>query len=184
MHLYLIVVVSLLGMKELIYGIYNTIAGGNSIPSSIGENSPIKEQPKNACDNTTFTKYLNSGKCPKYGSPIDCGLNTGLYVTLERGASIVVGFQLCAANDFPSRDPITITLEGTNEVAKKLTLGSSWTLMYSGFSGLNNDPGRYTCGEKRLFSNSVEYASYRFLVTGKRDVGNSVQYSELRLFGF
>ncbi|CAF3929444.1 unnamed protein product [Rotaria sordida] len=181
------VLVSLLGTNEIIYGIHNTTVGGDSTPSTVGQsrgNYLPNGEPKKACDNDTSTTYLNFGNCDEYEKMAYCGLKTGLYMTPERGTSIIVGLQFCTGNDFPDRDPIRITLEGTNEPANQLTLGSSWTLIYDGSSGLDYDPGRTTCGEKELFSNSVEYTSYRVLVTEKRGADNSVQYSELRLFGF
>ncbi|CAF1091796.1 unnamed protein product [Adineta steineri] len=71
-----------------------------------------------------------------------------------------------------------------NRLASAFFAGSSWTLIYSGSTGLETDPGRYTCAMVQLIDNSIQYRSYRFLVTGKRSTSYSVQYSEVILFGY
>lgn len=49
-----------------------------------------------------------------------------------------------------------ITFEGSNQPTSSLNLGSSWTLVYSGLSGLATDSGRFACGQPQLFpSNTV-----------------------------
>ncbi len=103
-------------------------------------------------------------------------------MTLEQGASIVKGFQFCTANDYDGRDPTRITLEGSNESGKILNLGTSWTILYNGTSGLDSVRMRYTCSQIQYIENSIEYASYRLLITEKRSSENSVQYSEFLLF--
>jgi len=111
-----------------------------------------------------------------------CGLNTGFYLELLQGQVLVTALQVCTANDFPERDPLTVTLEGSNQSGTALTVGTSWSLIYSGNTGLPSNPGRGICGTVQSFNNSIQYKSYRFLVSGKRDMSNSVQYSELQLF--
>ncbi len=114
-----------------------------------------------------------------------CGLNTGFYRTPERGASLLVGLQVCTCVSLPNRDPIIITLEGSNQPVSALNLGSSSTLIYSGPSGLATDPGRSACGIPQVFfSNSVWYTSYRFLVTSKRGADSCASYSEVQFFGY
>jgi hypothetical protein len=114
----------------------------------------------------------------------ECGLNTGFYVKLKRGVSLVTGLQICTGNDFPERDPLTVSLEGINQTGRDLTLGWSWTLICKGDSGLQSDPGRRNCGIVQLFSNSIQYKSYRFLASLKRSLVNGIQYSEVKLFGY
>jgi hypothetical protein len=95
---------SLIGKNETVNGIYNTSVGGNSSAATPGNNIgnyPPAEIPDNACDNDTSTKYLNFGLCNPYESALNCGLNTGLYLTPQRGASLVVALRLCAGNDQP-----------------------------------------------------------------------------------
>lgn len=99
--------------------------------------------------------------------------------------SITLGFQICTPGSIPNRDPMTITFEGSNQPNSLLNLGSSWTLIYSGPSGLATDPGRLACGTPQLFpSNTVWYSSYRFLVTSKRGSDSSTWYSEIQLIGY
>jgi hypothetical protein len=111
-----------------------------------------------------------------------CGLNTGLYLKLSQDPVLVTGLQVCTANDFPERDPLTVTLEGSNESGTALTVGTSWYLIYNGTTGLQSNPGRGICGTVQSFNNSIQFKSYRFLVSGKRAMSNCVQYSELQLF--
>ncbi|CAF5019323.1 unnamed protein product, partial [Rotaria sp. Silwood1] len=168
--------------NETPYGIYETIASGDSNPSTSGMGSgnyPPNENPSNAFDSNVTTKYLNFGT-----DEVEWGLNTGLYLTLQRGTSIAMGLRFSTANDFPNRDPLFVTLEGSNQSNASLNLGSSWTLIYSGSSGLATDPGRYSWGEIQWFSNSIPYASYRLLITQKRGSENSVQYSGFQLYGY
>lgn len=129
-------------------------------------------------------KYTSFGSCTAVSMAMSCGLNTGFYRTLPRGASLIIGFQICTPGSTPARDPITITLEGSNQPASVLPLGSSWSLIYSGSSGLAIDPGRLSCGIPQLFSNSIWYLSYRFLVTSKRGSDSSTWYSDVLFIGY
>lgn len=130
------------------------------------------------------TKYLSFGACSATQYVDICGLNTGFYLTLQRGASLVVGLQVCTANDGYTRDPLTVTLEGSNQSGIELTFGTSWTLIYDESCDLYTNVERYTCGDIQYFDNSLQYTNYRFLVTSKRMNSNAVQYSEVKLFGY
>jgi hypothetical protein len=176
--------------NETVYGIWNTTAGHNSSPSSsgssVGDYYPV-HSPDNVFDNIYTDKYLNYGVCNSTvgGTTLVCGWNTGLYVSPQGGALLLCAFRVCTADSYPQRDPIYLTIEGSNQPLSTLTLGSSWIIIYNGSSGLDVDPGRSTCGVAQwLSNNSIWYASYRILVTSKRAVGNFVQYSELELFGY
>jgi hypothetical protein len=177
-------------MNETIYGIWNTTAGHNSYPSSVGlsmSNYPAGQGPQQAFDGNTSTKYVNFGVCNStVGANMTvCGDNTGLYFSPRRGISLLLGFRFCTPDSYPGRDPMLVTFEGSNQTSTTLTLGSSWTLIYNGTSGLANDPGRFTCGITQwLSNNSIWYTSYRMLVVSKRSTGNFVQYSELELFSY
>ena len=165
-----------------------TVAGGNSTAATVGTGAfqyPAAEAPHQGCDNDVNTKTLNFGPCSSGGGSAGllCGLATGIYVTLVRNASVAMGLQFCTGNDSPERDPTMITFEGSNAGSTKLVLGSSWALIYRGTSGLSPDPGRYNCGTRVLFSNSMAFESYRMLVTAKRANTNCVQYSEFKLLG-
>jgi len=167
--------------------VFNTTVGSNSLASTIGSSageSPLGQGPASACDDNISTKYVNFGPCAISVSAPQCGLNTGFYLELQRGASLVTGLQICTADDHLDRDPILVTLEGSNQSGTALTLGSSWNLIYSGISGLQTDPGRNHCGIVQLFNNTIQYQSYRFLALSNRGSEDSIQYSEVRLFGY
>ncbi len=107
-------------------------------------------------------------------------------LTLKRGISLLASIRFCAAPSLPERDPMTITIEGSNQPSSSaLLLGSSWNLIYNGSSGLNSDPGRTSFGMTQTIPNNVLwYNSYRLLITSKRNISNAVQYSEVQLFGY
>ena len=116
---------------------------GNFVPT---------ERPQNAIDGIFTNKYLNFGFCDRWNTfnSSDCGLNTGFYVTVQQGASVIEGLRFFTGNDFPPRDPITMTMEGSNQTAALLMFGSSWTLIYNGSCGLDVDPGRNAPGGKTI----------------------------------
>ncbi|CAF0796500.1 unnamed protein product [Adineta steineri] len=180
--------ISLISADGTVYGVRDTYAGSDSLSTDgiwLGQFYPVGQSPDMACDDNTSTKYLNFGDCGPYGdSSYTCGLSTGFYLELQRGASTITGFQVCTGGDSPERDPTSMTIEGSDESGSALTLGSIWTLIYSGITGLAIDPGRYTCAMVQLIDNPIQYKSYRFLITGKRSSSNSVQYSEVHLFGY
>lgn len=140
------------------------------------------EQPPAAIDGSVNTKYLN------FGSGGSDGINSGFYVTTTTSStSIARALLFATGSDSPNRDPITVTLEGSNAASgSALNSGSSWTMIYSGSTGISAivDPGRYTYGTQQNFSNTMPYAHYRLLVTSKRGSDNSVQYSEAKIIGY
>jgi hypothetical protein len=180
---------TLTNTMETVYGIWNTTAGGDSTPSTVGMgvgNYYPGEIPNNAFDNQTNTKYTNFGTCvlASAGS-LACGQATGLYLTPQGGPSLLLNLQFCTGNDLSNRDPFTITVEGSNQSASFLTLGSSWMLIYNGSTGLQPITNRYTCGAiQSVLNNSILYSSYRILVTSKRGVEVATQYSEVKLMGY
>ncbi|CAF1479303.1 unnamed protein product, partial [Rotaria sordida] len=137
----------------------------------IGGNISIKSFNNCFGSGSTNTKNLKTG------------LNTGFYLKLNAGICIVNGFQFTTATSHPKRDPIMVTLEGSNANKSLLTLGSSWTLMYNGSSGLESVPGRGKTGVLQMFNNSQPYRSYRLLVVLKRGVESGVHYSEFAFYG-
>lgn len=176
---------SLVSVNGTITGVWKTVIGGNSTTATSGAGQYLStEGPAQGCDNTLSTKYLNFGSCGSFILNITCGVNTGLYLKLQRGSSLVTGLQLCTAGDWADRDPMAVSLEGSNLPGTALPLGSSWALLYNGMSGLQTDPGRNTCGRLQSLNNTTYYTSYRFLVLSKRSSGDSVQYSEIRLYGY
>ncbi|CAF0988775.1 unnamed protein product [Adineta steineri] len=176
--------ISLESIDGIVYGVYNTKINQNSEASTSGDSSgnyPASQSPAQACDGNPQTKYLSFGRCSGGEHGVECGSDTGFYLELKRGASLVTGLQICTGEDFEERDPLTVSLEGSNQSGTALTLGSSWTLIYNGTSGLEKEPDRLTCGIVQPTNNSIQYKSYRFLVSSKRGFQNSVQYSELKL---
>ena len=178
----------LCGSGETVYPIWNTVAGGSSTASTsgtgVGTYYPT-EIASYVCDNITSSTYTSTGSCAfGGGGGSTCGVNTGFYRTPQRGPSLITGFLMSTGFTDNVRDPMTVTLEGSNQPASALTLGSSWTLIYSGISGLVTDPGRNAWGTPVSFSNNVWYASYRFLVTSKRSGQEAISYGEVLLLGY
>ena len=181
-------IVSVTKSGDRIIGLYNTTAG-RSTGGFNGTYSSVNEYPLSAIDANTSTKYLNFGykgcpRCIVYGP----GIGTGFFVTPSiSNATIARALLFATGNDSPNRDPITVTLEGSN--ASTITMlhqGSSWTLIYNGSTGISQtiDPGRETYVIQQNFSNTTPYSSYRLLITSQRGNDNSVQYSESRIIGY
>ena len=173
--------------NDSIFGICKTTAGGNSTPiSGPGGNQCqyyYNEIPSYAIDNNSSTKYTNFGNGNSTTFDTTYGCDTGFVVTPSIRPTILKAIQFITPNGLPERDPINITIEGTNSTS--LTIGSGWTSIYSGSSGLDHDPGRNQSGiEQSINNNTIPYISYRLLVTSKRGNQTSVQYSEAILLGY
>lgn len=174
--------------SDPIVGIYNTTAGASTggFGMYLGGESPSE-----AIDNSTATKYMNFGyrgtSAPANAVYDQPGATTGFYVTPRiSNISIVVGILFATANDYPNQNPTSITLEVTNSTGSVLNVGSSWTLIYNGSTGISAtvDPGRNTYGIQQLFFTIIPYSSYRILITGYRANGSGVQYSEAHILGY
>ncbi|CAF3478674.1 unnamed protein product [Adineta steineri] len=166
--------------------IWNTKAGKNSNLTSIGYGKgqmPPNETISNIIDRNIYTKYTSFGSSSADVISRRSGLNTGFYMILNTSICIVTGFQFTTAISQPKRDPIMITLEGSNADNSSLTFGTSWTLIYNGSSGLEIDPGRGKVGSLQILNNSQPYRSYRMLVISKREIESGVHYSEFALYG-
>ena len=153
---------------------------------SNGQYPNSNEQPTCACDYNVSTKYTNFGRANISTDLPLAGLGTGFYVTMNVGACVVTGIQFATGNDYPERDPLIMTLEGSNVVnASLLSKGSSWTLIYSGPTGIPNTtiPSRNTYVDPQYFTNTVRYTSYRFIMTSQRNNSIALQYSEAHLLG-
>ena len=137
-----------------------------------GVNPPANEGVANAIDNNVAAKYLNFAE-----------LNSGFIVTPSLGAAeggtIVSGIRISTANDAPERDPTTYQLEGSTSP------GGPFTLIASGSTGLDTDPGRNTLGPVIPFANTTAYTSYRLIFPTVRDAsgGCCMQLGEVELFG-
>ncbi len=159
-----------------IVGVAATPGGMTSTLATVGtvggqNNYPAAESPPNSIDGVLTTKYLNFAQ-----------VNVG-FIVEPSAMSVLTGFRMGAANDATERDPLTITIEGTNSPNPTVTLNSVWNQIYSGTSGLDTDPGRNTFGAQISIANATQYASYRVLVTSVRNPGtaNSMQFSEIEL---
>lgn len=168
-----------------INGLYNTVAGGPT-GGYEGRYSPYSETPNNTLDNDLTTKYLNYGTNGSMNAwQYQPGKNTGFYVSPTiSNASVANGLIFGTGNDYPERDPLTLTLEGTNSTS--LNSSASWTLIYNGSTGIDavNAPNRSTWGVLQVFSNTFAYRSYRLLMTSQRNVSDSIQYSETHLLTY
>lgn len=181
--------INLTVFNNSIMGLWNTKAGTNSSASSAGTSVGDfyrDETPHHAFDRNPNTSYTSYGMCNLSVSSPSCGEDTGLHFTLQQGPVTLKAFRfLTMRNNFLSRDPTRITIEGSNQTSSSLLmLGSVWTLIYNGSSGLENNPGRSSYGSIQTLANDIAaYQSYRVLVTSKRAVESSTQYAELELFG-
>ena len=139
-----------------------------------------------AFDNNVSTKYLNFGGTGHSGGNLfQPGVGSGFYVTPSiSNASVATGLLFATANDVPNRDPLTVTLEGSN--SDSLDSASSWTLIYTGPTGINAtiNPGRQIYVQPQYFYNTVAYSSYRLLVTSQRGNVSCVQYAEAQIIGY
>ncbi|CAF1460888.1 unnamed protein product [Adineta ricciae] len=179
--------ISLAAVNGIIQAVYNTFVGGDSTASTPGTGIgqyPPSQSPEAAWDNDRSTVYINFGSCTSSDNNNQCGLNTGFYLELQRGSTVVTAFQLYTGSDHSERDPLIVSLEGSNQSGSNLALGSSWTLIYNGNSGLATYPGPNSGGSIQQTDNTISYKSYRFLVSGKRSTSNSVLYSELIFYGY
>ena len=182
----------LTGKNEVIYGLWNTTASGDSTLSTLGPSAGsygTSQGPDNAFDQNSTTKYTSYGVCNSSSAPSlarsVCGTNTGVFLTLQRGPSVLIAIRFRAATSLPERDPMRITIEGSNQPSSVLLLSSSWTLIYHGSNGFDSDPGRSNFGVTEMLpNNAVLYQSYRLLVTSTRNISNAVQYSEVELIGY
>jgi hypothetical protein len=159
----------IVGVAATVGNALSTLASVGTVPNT--NNYPATESPPNAIDNLLTTKYLNFQQT-----------GTGFIVT-PSALSVLTGVRLAAGNDAPERDPLTISIEGTNSPNATTTLNSVWALVYNGVSGLATDPGRDTFGATISFTNILPFTSYRVLVQSVRTPGsaNSFQFDEIEL---
>jgi hypothetical protein len=113
--------------------------------------------------NTTCLNFGNVGQNSS-GSNNLAGVGTGLYTIPIVSATIVTSILFQTGGDVPARDPLTITLEGSNATGSFLSLGSVWTLLYSGASGLAPyNVTRYAWGDMQNFTNTQPFTAYRMI---------------------
>lgn len=175
-------------LNDAIVGIYDASAGGiayNSVPGNGTGNYPLGQGP-NACIDFANTTYLNYGNVGynTSGMTNTAGVGTGVFTTPQVGASIVQSIKFQAGNDSADRDPLSITLEGSNATGTNLYIGSSWTLLYTGPTGLEPfNVTRLAWGDLQNFTNTQSFTSYRMIVTAQRGVDYCVEFAEMHLYG-
>jgi hypothetical protein len=145
-----------------------------------GELSGNEELAVNAIDGDLNTKYFNKAQ----NNAGSAGIDTGFVVTPHVGSTVVTGIQFATAGDVPDRDPLAITIEGSNAPDADKAKGNGFTLIYRGQSGLTKDPGRNIWGQVVAFTNTQSYKTYRVLITQVRSDGaDATQFSEVKLLG-
>ena len=103
----------------------------------------------------------------------------------QQGPTLLLAVQFTTGRTSPARDPISITIEGSNATSSALMLGASWFWITSLSTGLELNLDRMVDGPLICLRNNANwYTSYRILVTSVRSVTDCVQYSEVKLFGY
>ncbi|MBN1413408.1 MAG: polysaccharide deacetylase family protein [Spirochaetales bacterium] len=121
--------------------------------------SPSGEEIDKLVDNSSSTKYLTFH------------LSGWVQFQQAAGSSVVTKYTLTSANDAAERDPLTWTLQGSNN-------GSAWTTIDS--RNGEDFPNRYQMKEF-TFSNSLSFSYYRLNMTANS--GSILQVAELEIFG-
>ena len=139
-------------------------------------------------DNNIYTKYRNFGiDTEPVTHPLKSS-GTGFLILPSNGTmSVLQAFQFGTGDDGPERDPITVSIEGSTAIDQtELENGSSWTLIYFGWTGIDveTDVARNVYGDLVHITNSIPYRAYRFLIASQRTSANCVEYSEVKLFGY
>jgi len=139
-------------------GIDITDLSGGIVSAQYQTGSPTGEEYPNLIDNNIDKKYLT--------------FNPSAWIQYQAPSQYVVtSYTISSANDFPERDPLNWTLQGSND-------GSSWTTIDT---RTNQDfPNRL---ERRIFNftNSTAYQYYRFNMSNNS--GSILQLAEIELFG-
>ncbi|MFO1496976.1 MAG: immunoglobulin domain-containing protein [Verrucomicrobiota bacterium] len=151
----------------------NVVQPSDSIIAS-SVNSPGSEGVANAIDGTQ-AKYLNFDN-NNNAKP------SGFVVTPAVGETVVTGLAMQSANDAPERDPLSVTLEGSNDDTIADFNSGTWSQIVA----LTNIPpwsARYET-KAFYFPNSTAYKHYRWtvlLVQNAPSTANSMQIAEVQL---
>lgn len=167
----------IVALKQTVKGKANTLSGPGDFGGMEGNDEPVSM----VIDGDTNSKHLNK---TQDGSNAP-GVNTGFAVVPKAGASVVTAIQFVTANDAPERDPLKITVEGSNNPKATETGTDDFKLIYEGTSGLENTTDRNAPGEIVKISNKSPYLTYRVLITATRggSGADGTQYSEVKLMG-
>lgn len=165
--------------------LWNTIASGDgyiAVEGASGAGTYYTAQPvTNLFDAKLTSKFTSRGNSSS-GNNLVAGINTGFHVTIAQCLPTLVQFRFATTDTGIERDPIMITVEGAS--SGNLLSGSSWTLIYTGPSGLENVTARATYGPYQTITSPGIFSSYRFLVTSKRNSSLFVSYTEVDLMGY
>lgn len=169
-------------------GVWNTTAGQNSWPATPGTgigNYWNIQPPQTVFDGNWTSAFASFGVGNSTTVIATSGLNTGVYLTIPGDPFVLKGFRFITAGFSTLRDPLKLTIEGSNLTGSVLTLGSSWSLIYNGTTGLDVDPGRNLAGVRQTLNNNTStFSSYRFLIFERRGTSACVEYSEIQLYVF
>ena len=156
---------------QMIGGVFAPATQG--APAGNANMYPIDGLPAFVIDNGATSRYRNFGE-----------VFTGFVVTPNFGHNIggtfVSSFSLITAPDAPERDPLAFTLEGTQ--GDPLT--GSYSLIFSGSTGLDVDPGR-TAAKLTAFPVVGAFTSYRVIFPTVRNstATDSMQIGEVQING-
>jgi hypothetical protein len=168
-----------------VYGVWTTYAGGISTLASPGSSGvgtyPSAQPPTNLFDSNLNTYYSSRGNSSS-GNNTYAGLNTGFYATVAQCQPVLTGFIFGNNYNYPEREPLIVSVEGTN--CNNLTTCINWSLLYNGSTGLDIEANVTSYGYYMSITNTNIYTSYRFLITAKRSYSVYVGYSEIGLFGY
>ncbi|MEW5675281.1 T9SS type A sorting domain-containing protein [Flavobacterium enshiense] len=137
-------------------------SSGMTIVAGGASDSPVGEDVQNIIDGSVNTKFL------------DFDYYDGMEFTVSIGTpAIATSIEVTTANDAEGRDPMNYEILGSND-------GSGFTSIATG--SIACDFTRYFT-RTFSFSNSVSYTHYRVLFTNQCSSENSLQVSEVQLFG-
>lgn len=131
---------------------------GGPVTAQYQTGSPAGEEYTNLIDNNVNTKYLtfNASAWLQYKAPT---------------SYVVTNYTITSANDAAERDPLTWTLQGSND-------GSTWTTIDT----RSNQDFPYRIQTRTFsFTNSTGYVYYRFNMTNNS--GTILQLAEIELYG-
>ena len=154
---------------QMIGGVFTPATQGT--PAGNANMFPSNGLPAFTIDDDLASKYRNFGE-----------VMTGFIVTPRFGPlTFVTKIRFATAIDSPERDPLTYTLEGTT--GDPLT--GTYTLIASGSTGLDTDPGRGTFGPVLSFTGVGYATSYRVIFPTVRNsaTADSMQVSEVVIAG-
>jgi hypothetical protein len=169
-----------------VFGIWNTTAGQDSMATTPGYNPGQywpDYSPANVFDGNRTTPYASYGTGNFSYFSLRNGVDTGVYVTVPGDPFYLTAFRVVRAHVSVNRDPLTMTVEGSNQSGSALILGSSWTLIYNGSSGLDISPSNDLPGTRQILYDNVSlFSSYRFIFTSKRSLETCVEITEIEMF--